>query len=344
MTSPITRRLRRPALVSLVMAAALAAALIASTGVADSQSQATVILKTSVSAVGPNGRAVVTATVTPGSLVPPRGTVKFVNRTNHRTLGTALLRTKSGSPCTTAARSCQANLSVSGRDLVLGANRIIGYFNPQRLYFPSFRGGTWLYRGVSPACHSRGRRKLPVFTASPIAHSARSGSICRGTVREPHAGTNVVVSTANRGVSKHTVIAFGAQNLPCSTKATGDLLAYSVSGSQAPGDFAFQTFGRAATAANRAHPGGYMCYESTIPFRTASGAHAKRTANGSYYGSLPHCADNDHDDVWPVHDNGDDQSRHPAPCIEWQQYSHQHGTAVFTIWIQPTTGDPLLHH
>jgi hypothetical protein len=344
LTSPIRRRLRSPALISSITAATIVVGLIATTGAADSQSQATVILSTSVSAVASNGRAIVTATVKPGSLVPRGGTVKFVDRTNHRTLGTAVLQTKSGSPCTSAASSCQARLSVAGRQLVRGANRIVGYFNPQRLYYPSFRGGTWLYRGVSPTCHSRGQRKLPVFTASPIAHAARGGSICRGTVRDPRAKTSVVVSTAKRSTSKNTVIAFGAQNLPCSTRGTGDLLAYSVGGSQAPGDFALETFGKAATIANRAHPKGYMCYESTIPFRTASGARAKQTENGSYYGSLPHCGDNDHDDVWPVRDHGDDQRRHPAPCIEWEQYSHRHGTAVFTTWVEPTTGDPLLHH
>ena len=97
--------------------------------------------------------------------------------------------------------------------------------------------------------------------------------------------------------------------------------------------------GHKATVAHHAHPGGYLCYESTIPFRTASGARA-RHAGGFYYGALPHCRDNDGDDIYPVHPNGDDPQDHAAPCIEWQQYSVKHGQAKWTTWFEATTGDP----
>jgi hypothetical protein len=186
----------------------------------------------------------------------------------------------------------------------------------------------------------------PVFTASPLAHAAaRQGSLCRGRVRDPRGSVVVTVSSANRVVvTRKTLIAFGSQRLPCSTSDTGDLLAFSISGSQAPESLAYEVLGQAANAAHRAHPKGFICYESTIPFPTASGARAARTANGSYFGSLAHCRDNDGDDVFPTHPNGDDQPQHPAPCIEWQKFWVKHGRAAWTIWVQPTTGDPRLAH
>lgn len=346
MTPPPEGKVRKFAVMALLMAA-IAAVLWTTSASGAQKGGRTVVLKTSVTTIGPNGRATVTATVRPGSLVPPGGSVKFINRTTGKTLGTALLRARSGGPCTAQARSCQAKLTVSGHSLVRGANRIIGLFNPRRLYYPTFRGGTWLYRGVSPGCHATAPGATqPVFTASPLAHTAaRRGSLCRGQVRDPHGGVVVTVSSENRVVvTRQTLIAFGSQTLPCSSSDTGDLLAFSISGAQAPGSLAYEVLGRAANVARRAHPKGFICYESTIPFRTDSGARAKRTANGSYYGSLPHCRDNDGDDLYPFHPNGDDQPQHPAPCIEWQKFSIRHGQAVWTTWVQPTTGDPRLAH
>jgi hypothetical protein len=310
--------------------------------VAQSRNQATVVLRTSVTAIAPDGRAIVTATVRPGSLVPPGGKVKFIDETNHRALGSSLLKSRSGGPCTPSDRSCRARLSVRGSRLAKGANRIIGLFDPQRLYFPSFRGGTWLYRGVRPTCHAVSPSTLPVFTAAPIAYAAaHHNTLCKGRVR--FNGADVIVYSRNRVVvTRNTVVATGTQKLPCGTRS-GSLLAFSISGSQAPGALAFQVYGHAATLAHEAHPHGYVCYESTIPFRTASGARAKHTADGQYYGSLPHCRDDDGDDTYPIHMNGDDQQIHPAPCIEWQQYAVKHRVASWTTWIQPTTGDPRLH-
>lgn len=324
----------------LVCGAAVVIPLAATTSAAQSQSAPSVIMSTSVTAISLTGKAKVTAVVRPGSLASSGRTVTFVNATTHKTLGTSVLRTRSGTPCTPQARSCRATLSVSGHQLVLGANRILGLFNPHRLYSPSFRGHTWLYRGVAPTCRSIPPRVLqPVFTASPIAYAARS-TVCRGTVRSG-TGTDAVVASDSRAVmTKHTVIAFGSQTLPCSDPQAGDLLAYSISGSRPPGDIALRVVGRAATIAHREHPNGALCYESTIRFKTASGAAAKRLPNGYYYGLLPHCRDNDADDRFPVHSNGDDAQSHSAPCIEWQQYSVKHGQATWTTWFEPTTGDP----
>jgi hypothetical protein len=149
----------------------------------------------------------------------------------------------------------------------------------------------------------------------------------------------VTVSSLQRAtVTKNTVVAFGAQTLPCTTRNTGDLLAYEIS-NQSPGDMALQVYGHQATVAHSAHPNGYLCYQSTTPFRTASGARA-RHSRGFFYGSLPHCRDNDGDDIYPVHANGDDPRAHAAPCIEWQQYSVKHGQARWTTWFEPTAGDP----
>jgi hypothetical protein len=197
---------------------------------------------------------------------------------------------------------------------------------------------------VSPTCHAVAPSSTaPVFTGGPIAYAAASkGSLCKGRVRSPQGGTDVILASADRVVvTKNTVIAFGNQKLPCS--GGGELLAYSVSGTRAPDYLAVQVFGPAARLADKLHPNGYVCYESTIPFKTSSGDRAHRAANGSYYGSLPHCRDNDADDVSPVHPNGDDAQIHPAPCIEWQHYSVKPGVAVWTTWIEPTPGDPRLH-
>ncbi len=343
MTSHLRGKVQTLVAIALIGGAAAAVPLTAAASVAQRQRRGVVVLSTSVTAIGPNGRATVTAVVRPGSLVPAGGVVTFIDKTNHRTLGTAPLRTRSGAACTPRASSCRAKLSVSGRSLVRGVNHIIGLFNPHRLYFPSFRGATLLYRGVSPTCHAVAPSSTqPVFTGAPIAYASSSrSSLCRGRVRSPGGGTNVTVTSADRVVvTKNTVIAFGAQTLPCSTRNTGDLLAYSISGTRAPGSLAFQVFGREANSAHRAHPHGYICYESTIPFKTASGARSGHTANGLYSGSLPHCRDNDADDRFPVHPNGDDQVLHAAPCIEWEQYSLRHGEAVWTTWFEPTTGDP----
>jgi hypothetical protein len=323
---------------AFITTTAIAVPLITTAGAA--QTLRPITMRTSVTAVGPSGRATVTATVRFILLAPVEGRVRFYDRTNHRSLGSALLKTKSGGACAAPARVCRARISVSGHELVLGANRIIGSFNPNHLYYPPFRGRTLLYRGVSPKCHAVSPASIPVFTGGPIVFATRHARLCRGRVRDPKGGTAVTVSSEQRvTVTHNTVVAFGDQTLPCRTRHTGDLLAYSIS-TRSPGDLAFEVYGHQATVAHNAHPKGYLCYESTIPFKTASGSRARHAAGGFYYGSLPHCRDNDGDDIYPVHPNGDDPRLHPAPCIEWQQYSVKHGQPRWTVWFEPTTGDP----
>lgn len=344
MTSRLTGKVQRRAAVALVCLPAATLAVLAMTGIAQSQNRTVVLLRTSVTAIRRDGHAKVIAIVHPEVVGgAPNGKVTFINRTNHKNLGTAPLKSSSGGPCRIGTRTCRAVITVSGTKLVLNANRIVGIFNPHQLYKPSFVGRTWLYRGVSPKCRVRAT-SLPVFTAGmPTAHAAatKTRNLCRGRVRT--SGADVLVISRDRVVVAHsTVIAFGTQRLPCA--GSGKLLAYSIGGTRAPGALEFRVFGRQATAAHKNHPNGYACYESTIPFRTASGARAHRTPNGYYYGSLPHCRDNDGDDIYPANQNGDDRQIHPAPCIEWQQYSVHHGVAVWAAWIEPTTGDPRLHY
>lgn len=338
MTSPIRRRLHKCAAFAFITAAVVAIPLIATAGA--TQSQRTIQMRTSVTAVGPNGRATVTATIRFVLLAPIGGKVHFFDTTNKHSLGSAELRSKSGGACKAPARVCRARLSVSGRQLVVGANHITASFNPNATYYPLFRGHTLLYRGVSPKCHAVSPASIPVFTGGPIVFATRHRTLCRGRVRDPAGGTAVTVSSEDRvTVTHNTVVAFGAQTLPCTTRDTGDLMAYSIS-SRAPGDLALQVYGHRATVAHKAHPNGYLCYQSTIPFRTASGARARRTAGGVYTGPLAHCRDNDGDDIYPVHPNGDDARLHAAPCIEWEQYSVKHGQASWTTWFEATTGDP----
>ena len=339
MTSRITRRLQKFAALALITTAVVATALIATAGAVGGARN--MQLRVSVTAIGPDGRATVTATVRFVNLAPAGGRVTFYDKTNHRSLGSAALRAKGGGPCTIPARVCKASISVSGHRLAPGANHIIGSFNPQQLYYPTFQGRTLLYRGVHPNCHAVSPASIPVFTASPIRFATRGhGFLCRGKVNDTHGGTAVSVASQDRvTVTRNTIVAFGSQTLRCTTRNTGDLLAFSIT-SRAPGYLGLQVYGRQATIAHNAHPKGYLCYESTIPFRTASGAKAKRGAEGVYYGSLPHCRDNDGDDVYPSHQNGDDRHIHPAPCVEWQQYSVKHGRAHWTTWFEPTVGDP----
>ena len=337
MTSRIRRRLPRSAAIALIMTAAIAVSLIASAGAASGNRS--LVLRTSVMVVAANGRATVTATVHFLLLAPSGGRVTFVDKTNHRRLGSAPVRSTSGGPCALPARVCRAKLTVTGHELCLGFNRIVGTFNPDQLYYPAFVGRTFLYRGVRPNCHSVSPASIPVFTGGPIMFATRHSTLCRGRVRDPQGGSAVTVSSEQRDTVTHnTVVAFGAQTLPCSTRNTGDLFAYSIS-TRSPGDLALQVYGHHATVAHNAHPNGHLCYESTIPFRTASGARA-RHRDGFYVGSLPHCRDGDGDDIYPVHPNGDDPRLHPAPCIEWQQYSVKHGRATWTLWFEPTIGDP----
>lgn len=344
MRTGFTGRVQRRAVIALVCLPAAALAVLVTTGIAQSQSRAVILMRTSVTAIRRDGHAKVIAIVHPGAVGgAPHGKVTFINRTTHRTLGSAPLRSGSGGACAVNARTCQAVITVSGTKLVLNANRIVGIFNPQKLYSPSFEGHTWLYRGVSPRCRVRAT-SLPVFTAGmPTAHPAatRTSSLCRGRVRTSGADV-LVISRSRVVVARESVMAFGNQRLPCSGR--GKLLAYSISGNRAPGALEFRVFGRSATREHANHPNGYACYESTIPFRTASGARAKQLANGYFYGPLPHCRDNDGDDIYPVRQNGDDPQIHPAPCIEWQQYSVHHGVGVLAEWIEPTTGDPRLHY
>jgi hypothetical protein len=343
MTPHLRGKLQKSAAVALIGGAVAVISLVATGGLAQGQGQASVVLSASVTTIGPHGKGTITAVVHSGHLVPLGGVVTFVDKTNGKPLGAVLLRTKSGAPCTPRASSCRAKLKVSGDELAREANRIVGVFNPDQLYAPSFAGAVWLYRGVSPSCRAAAPSSAtqPVFTGGPIAYAAGSRRLCRGRIRSRRGTTDVTVSSEIRTVvTEHTVIAFGSQALPCSTRRTGDLLAYSISGARAPGAFELQVLGRAATLIHGLHPNGYICYGSTKRFETASGRRAKRTANGLYYGRLPYCRDNDADDVFPPHPNGDDRSTHPAPCIEWELYSHQHGRAVWTTWFEPSTGDP----
>jgi hypothetical protein len=338
MTSPIRRRLRRSSALALIITAAVAISLITTAGAASGTRH--MVLTTSVTAIAANGRATITATVHFVLLAPKGGRVVFYDRTNHRRLGSAPVKSTSGGPCAIPVHVCRAKLSVSGHQLALGFNRIVGYFNPNRTYYPTFIGRTFLYRGVRPKCHAVSPATIPVFTGGPIMFAGRHSALCRGRVRDPKGGTAVTVSSEQRVTVTHdTVVAFGTQTLPCTTRHTGDLMAYSIS-ARAPGDLAFQVYGHQATVAHDAHPKGYLCYDSTIPFKTASGARARHAAAGFYYGALPHCRDNDGDDLYPVHANGDDARLHAAPCIEWEQYAVKHGQATWTTWFEPTTGDP----
>lgn len=340
MTSSTRRRLQRAVAISLITAAAVTASLIATAGAASGTRH--MVLTTSVTAIAPNGRATVTATVKFVLLAPKGGQVRFYNATTHRNLGTAPLRAKSGGACAQPVHVCQARLSVPGYKLAKGKNHILGFFNPDRTYYPTFVGRTVLYRGVRPNCRSISPASLPVFTAAPIAYSAaHHSSLCKGRVN--FKSIDVIVYSKNRTVvTRNTVVATGSQKLPCSSASAG-VLAFSISGSRPPGALAVELFGSTATAAHKAHPNGFVCYESTIRFRTVSGGWAKRTGPNQYYGLLPHCRDNDGDDLYPQHPNGDDPQIHPAPCIEWQQYAVKHGVASWKTWVQPTTGDPLYH-
>jgi len=225
------------------------------------------------SIVGPTDTATLTATVKYGLVVTPTGSVTFTDSTTHTTLGSAPLTPL----CLLALRQCTATLHVSGSALGSGDNVILAGYPGDLISGPS-SGSTHLY--TPPP-------------GDEVTCAANQPCEASGTSADGTASLDV---QADAAPGPDTVeVAFGTEPLSCTTPGTGDTGVYNVSNPTVNKVVNYFSFGPAADAAEAAHPiggggtGGYVCFESSIPFTTAGGGTSGLQIDGYYQGVLPAC-------------------------------------------------------
>jgi hypothetical protein len=276
----------------------------------------TTTLSSSATAIGASQSAVITATVRPGVLVFPFGVVNFTDATTGAALGTA----RPGFTCALIFKPCQVGITVPGSSLGPGANAIVGQYAGDRFEAPS-QGTVALYQGASTQC---------------TAALDPNGCTATATSADGTAATSISSPTPASG-TETVVIAFGTQQIACSTAGTGDLVAFTVSNAGGYKSLGYTVNGAAADAAYAAHPDGSLCYESPDSFTTASGQAATQEANGLYEGILPACTGGGEGD-------GTAEPASNEPCLDSAVYvpadQSPSGASTFTEVFETCAEDP----
>ncbi len=273
----------------------------------------TTTLGTSVTTIDATQSTAITATIRPGVLAGPRGVVTFTDATNATTLGTA-------SPalgCLLRFKPCAMTITVPGTSLASGANTIVGQYAGDAVQAPS-QGSVSVYEDAGPTTCTAA---LDPSGCAAFAASADGTASADISSDAPASGIETVA------------VAFGTQELPCSTSGTGDLVAFTVTNAGGYKSIRYDVYGQAADTAQAAHPAGYLCYESAAPFTTASGQPAAQEPDGSYDGSLPFCTG-----------GAQDVPATNEPCIDYASYvpasESESGVSDYTVEFQTDAADP----
>lgn len=246
-----------------------------------------------ITATGQPNQAVLTATVTPGLLVTPTGTVTFTDMTNGTPLGSAPVT----GPCLLSFTRCTAKKPVLASQLAPGQNAIKATYSGDVLLAGS-SGTGFVYTPVKPAAPPDSFAQSDEVTCAAL-----NTCVVEDTSDDGTADLRVFSQNPSSASPMTVLLAFQTQPLGCSVAGTGDVGVYNVSDQNA---IAYVTITRLDTAsqpnvaekAQAAHPitngdgngtGGYVCWQQTKPFTTASGAAATRQADGTYQGALPQC-------------------------------------------------------
>lgn len=274
-----------------------------------------------ITSTGQPTQAVLTATVTPGLLITPTGTVKFTDTSNNVVIGTAPVT----GPCLILLSRCTAKVTVQASQLVPGQNAIKAAYSGDTLLAAS-NGTGYIY---TPASAADQTTCDPLYTCE-VQDTSPDGTLYLRVFSENPSSTS----------SMTALIAFQTQPLACSVPGTGDVGVYNVSD---PSAVVITTISRQDTEgqpnvaenAQAAHPitngdgngtGGYVCWQQGKPFTTASGTAATRQADGTYQGQLPECTGSN---IFVLSPN--------APCV----WDSNYDPGDYRVTVQ-AAGDPRM--
>jgi Big-like domain-containing protein len=342
------RGLSRRAVRRLVLMAATTVIAVAGLGAIAAPSMArdfrlptTTTLVASPSAVAPSGSTTLTASVRPGLLVGPIGNVRFTDSTTGAVLGTV----KPKLACLLKREPCVATITVPASALAPGDNAIVAAYSGGLFTKPS-SGSANVFVGAQNTCQ------------------AGSGQ-CTTTTSSPDGTSSATISSTAPGAGAETVQAFfDSEAAPCATVeggtvGAGDTLVYSVTNPGGESKTVTLTLiGAAADAEHQLDPDsfGNVCFfGAPSSFVTNTGDPAMQAPDGTFFGNLPLCDDEDGDN-----DNTNDESGGnfvvPAgafPCINfvdagrdtWAKYTPGSGStpSTYVESFTTTASDPKAH-
>jgi hypothetical protein len=263
------------------------------------------VASSSPAAIAGTQSATVSATVSPLLLLLPQ-TVTFTDTATNAVLSS----TTPSLQCVLSIKPCSFAATVAAKSLAAGQNAIVAKYSGNLLEAPS-QATTYVYKGAATTCTAE---EGSCYASATSADGTTEGNIYTQT---PPSGQETVT------------IGFGTAPLACTTSGTGDTMAFTVNNSGGTKSIQYEVFGAAAEAAQAAHPGGHVCYESPSVFTTASGKPATHGSNGMYYGVLPTCEG-----------GGDEGPATNPPCLEFAYYYNGETGPVFVDNIDAPASDP----
>jgi hypothetical protein len=216
----------------------------------------------------------ITATVSPGIVVTPSGSVIFTDTTTGTRLGTV----KPGRRCLLVKGPCAVRISVRGSRLAPGPNTITGAYSGDIVELPS-SGSVIVTRSDS---------NPTVVTTCP----AGSPFCITNTDTSVDGTADALIATYETTQATETLsVSFQTTELPCSTPDTGDPVVFSSTNAPSEKYVTYDVYGTAADIANEAYgTAGNICYESPELFITKDYRPPILGPDGEYYGLLPSCA------------------------------------------------------
>jgi len=277
----LTQAARRLGLISTFVAAAVCLGPAIGSAAASGLIPTTTTVAASTDIIDWSGSATLTATVKFGLLITPTGRVTFTDESNgNAVLGTARL----SSPCFLSLKQCTAQLVVSGSQLGAGENVIQASYSGDLLSKPS-SGIGYLF--------------TPENSGDDVQCSQYQFCDASDTSPDGTAALDVQAGGSSNPGGETVMLAFGTEELSCSTPSTGDIGVFDVSDPTVSDFVVMDTFGTAGANAQAAHPiqedgsGGHVCFASPTTFITASGAPAIQQPDGSFQGVLAACVSSD---------------------------------------------------
>lgn len=334
----LTRPSRRLALIATttVLAAVTLGATAAPSFAVDLRVTTTTTLVASPSVLDPSGSTTLTASVRPGLFVGPLGKIKFTDSTNGTVLGTVEPKLT----CLLRREPCVGTITVPASLLAAGDNTIVA----------AYSGGLF----TKPSSGS-----ADVFVGTQTTCQPGSGD-CSTTVTSATTSATIDTTAPASGPAETVQAFLDNEQSPCANPGGGDTLVYSVTN---PGGqtktITLVLTGAAADQEHQLDPNllGNVCFfESPSSFQTATpGVQSATAADGTFFGNLPLCDDNDNDDDFA---NGESGGKVVVPvgtfpCINfsnaredtWATFTQGTGGApdTYTESFTTTASDPKAH-
>jgi hypothetical protein len=338
MRGHLTRAGRRLALIATatVLAAVTVGATAAPSFATDLRVTTTTTLVASPSALDPSGTTTLTASVRPGLFVGPLGKIKFTDSTNGAVLGTVAPKLT----CLLRREPCVATITVPGSALAAGDNTIVAAYSGGLFTKPS-SGSADVFVGTQTTCQA-------------------GGPDCSTTVSADQTTATIDTTPPASGPAETVQAFLDNEPSPCANPGAGDTLVYSVTNPGGQTKTITLVFtGSAADQEHQLDPfsiGNVCFFESPSSFQTAApNVQAFQAADGTFFGNLPLCDDNDGDDNFA---NGESHGKVVVPvgtfpCINfvsasddtWSSFTPGATSAqdTYTESFTTTASDPKAH-